>query len=142
VDPAAPAPATSSAATSAPATRAAAAQAQIPFANQGGIWNWQVVDDKTVLIQDRSRNWYKATLMVNCFNLPFAQRLGFETNPSGTFDKFSAIQFGDQRCPLISLVATPAPARKAKAQKINPAPGPQAPGASAPPLPTPTTTPQ
>jgi hypothetical protein len=26
------------------------------------IWNWQVVDDQTVLIQDQGRRWYMAAL--------------------------------------------------------------------------------
>ncbi|HXP63874.1 MAG TPA: hypothetical protein VN815_00240, partial [Steroidobacteraceae bacterium] len=39
----------------------AAPEVQIPFAKTN-IWNWQVVDDRTVLIQDQGRRWYKATL--------------------------------------------------------------------------------
>ncbi|HTD73631.1 MAG TPA: DUF6491 family protein [Steroidobacteraceae bacterium] len=94
-----------------------AAEVQIPFANHN-IWNWQVVDDKTVLIQDNSRRWYKATLFGNCINLSFAgERLGFDSSPGGTFDKFSAILVRGQRCPLSSLVQTTAPPKKSKAKK-------------------------
>jgi hypothetical protein len=99
-------------------------EAQIPFAKRN-IWNWQVVDDQTVLIQDQGRRWYKATLFNHCINLPFAQRIAFDSNPSGTFDKFSAILYRGQRCPLSSLVATAAPPKKLKAQKPDPAPAPQ-----------------
>jgi hypothetical protein len=124
------------AAPAAPATAVAsspAPEAQIPFANKGGIWKWQVVDNNTVLIESRGRKWYKATLFGNCINLSFAQRMSFESNPSGTFDKFSAIRSGNQRCPLVSLVETAAPQKKPNAKKSAPAaaPPPAAPTAPA-----------
>jgi hypothetical protein len=99
------------------AVQAPAPEAQIAFANHGGIYNWQVVDDRTVLIQSQSRKWYKATLFSTCFDLPFAERLGFESNADGSFDKFSSIQVRSQKCPLVSLVETTAPAKKSKTKK-------------------------
>ncbi len=115
--------------TPAPAASAADAPAsvrevQIPFAKRN-IWNWQVVDDQTVLIQDQGRRWYKATLFGHCINLPFANRIAFDSNPGGTFDKFSAILVRGQRCPLRSLVASPAPPKKSKDKKPDSAPAPQ-----------------
>jgi hypothetical protein len=107
-----------------PAAGAAPAEAQIAFAKRN-IWNWQVVDDQTVLIQDQGRRWYKATLFSHCINLPFAQRIAFDSNPGGTFDKFSAILVRGQRCPLRSLVETTAPPKKSQAKKPDPAPAPQ-----------------
>jgi Family of unknown function (DUF6491) len=109
---------------SAPAVAAPAAEAQIPFAKRN-IWNWQVVDDQTVLIRDQGRRWYKATLFGHCINLPFADKIAFDSNPGGTFDKFSAILVRGQRCPLISLVETTAPPKKLKAKKPDPATAPQ-----------------
>jgi hypothetical protein len=111
-------------AASVPAAPAPAPEAQIPFAKTN-IWNWQVVDDKTVLIQDQGRRWYKATLYGTCINLPFAERIGFDSSPDGTFDKFSAILVRGERCPLKSLVETSAPPKKAKAKKPDPAAAPQ-----------------
>lgn len=108
---AAASPATSAAATDSP-------QARIPFANHGGIYNWQVLDERTVLIQDQNRQWYKATLFSPCFELPFAERLGFAANADGSFDKFSSIKLRRQNCPLVSLVKTAAPAKKPKSKKI------------------------
>ena len=121
----------------APAASAPAAkplpEVQINFANQGGIWDWSVVDNKTLLIQDRSRRWYKATLLVSCLDLPFDQKIGFESNANGSFDKFSAIQTRQQRCPLTSLVRTDAPVSKkskqasaAKPAPVTPTPAPAA----------------
>jgi Family of unknown function (DUF6491) len=120
--------------TPAPApAQAPAPEAQIAFANHGGIYNWQVVDDRTVLIQSQDRKWYKATLLSPCFDLPFAERLGFESNSDGSFDKFSAIQVRSQKCPLTSLVETTAPAKKAKAKKTGAAPASVTPPATTPP---------
>jgi Family of unknown function (DUF6491) len=124
-------------ATPAPAAAAPAAipqpEVQITFANHGGIWDWSVVDNRTLLIQDRSRRWYKATLMVTCVDLPFDQKLGFESNIDGSFDRFSAIQTRGQRCPLMSLVRTDAPVSKkskktdaAKPASVTPTPAPTA----------------
>ncbi len=97
-----------------PRSVAADPQASIAFANHGGIYDWRVIDDRTVLIQSLDRQWYKATLLGACINLPFAERIGFESNPDGSFDKFSAIKFEHQTCPLTSLVKTAAPAKKSK----------------------------
>jgi hypothetical protein len=100
-------------------TQPAPPEASIPFASKGGIWNWRVVDDKTVLIESRGRKWFKATLFGNCINLSFANSLSFIPNPSGTFDKFSTIRSRGQRCPLVSLVAIPAP-KKANPKNVAP----------------------
>jgi hypothetical protein len=102
-------------------------EVQIKFANHGGIWDWDVVDSKTVLIQDRSRRWYKATLSVNCVDLPFEQKIGFESNADGSFDKFSTIQTRQHRCPLQSLVRTDAPVSKKSKKAGKPAPATSAP---------------
>ena len=91
-----------------------AEQASIPFANHRGIYDWRVVDSRTVLIQGLDRQWYRASLMTSCFDLPFAQTIGFETNPDGSFDKFSAIKLRGQTCPLVSLVKTAPPPQKSK----------------------------
>jgi Family of unknown function (DUF6491) len=111
----------------APAAATSPAEVSIKFADHGGIWDWDVVDSKTVLIQDRSRRWYKATLSVNCVDLPFEQRIGFESNPDGSFDKFSTIQTRQHRCPLQSLVRTDAPVSKKGKKAGKPAPATSAP---------------
>jgi Family of unknown function (DUF6491) len=130
--PVAPAAPPAPAAPVAPEAIQAPPEGQIPFANKGGIWNWQVVDNKTVLIESRARKWYKATLFGNCINLAFAQNMAFISNSNGTFDKFSSIRTRGQRCPLVSLVEVPAPPKKSNAKKADPAvaPAPAAPSAS------------
>jgi Family of unknown function (DUF6491) len=107
-------------------------QVEIPFANHGGIYSWQVESDHSVLIQDQRHKWYRATLMGSCFDLAFAERIGFQTNPSGSFDRFSQIVVRGQRCPLTSLVPSPGPAKKGKAPKAAP-PAATAPAPTPPP---------
>ena len=97
-----------------PPVKAAAVEANIPFANHGGIYTWQVENDRSVLIQSQSRKWYRATLFSPCFDLPFSETLGFETEASGSFDKFSSIRMRGQTCRLTSLVETAAPLKKQK----------------------------
>ena len=108
--PSAPPPAPASS----PAPAAPAAEARIPFANHGGIWSWQVENNTTMLIQSQNRKWYRATLMSPCFDLPFAEAVGFETNPDGSFDKFGSVKVKGQRCQVVSLVETAPPAKKVK----------------------------
>ncbi len=112
--------------TDAGAKSAPAVEASIPFADHDGIYTWQVENNRTVLIQSQSRKWYRATLMSPCFDLPFAEQIAFETNPSGSFDKFSAIRVRSQRCPVTSLVQTNAPVKPAKKLKSPPKPTPAA----------------
>jgi hypothetical protein len=104
-------------------------EARIPFANNGGIYNWRAVNDRTLLIQARNRQWYKATLFAPCIDLPFAERVGFESNRDGSFDKFSSITVRRQSCSLSSLVPTAVPAAAAKAPKTA-VPAPAAPAAT------------
>lgn len=102
-----------------------AGEARIPFADHGGIYNWQVLNNRTILIQGQDRSWYKATLFSPCVDLPFAERVGFQSNPDGTFDKFSSIRVGRQNCRLTSLVPTTPPAKKPKSHDTT---GPSTPG--------------
>jgi len=112
------APAASSAPDAAAGTSTAPPkEASIPFANHGGISNWGVVDNRTLLIQGRSRQWYKATLFAPCIDLPFAQTIAFKTH-GGSFDKFSSIIVRGRRCSLSSMVEIPPPVKKPKSHTV------------------------
>jgi hypothetical protein len=92
------------------ATSTAPADVSIPFANRGGIRDWQADHDRGLWVQDVHRKWYYAKFMGPCMGLPFAQTIAFDTRPIGTFDKFSAIIVpGSGRCVVQSLVASGAP---------------------------------
>ncbi len=127
--PTAPASANAPAAANAPASSnaqgksgatARPAEASIPFANHGGIWTWQVENDHSVLIQSSSRKWYRATLMAPCFDLPFSERIGFETNADGSFDRFGSLTVRGQRCTVTSLVPADPPAKKGRKVQAGP----------------------
>jgi len=108
---------TSAAAATSAVNPAPPKEASIPFANRGGISRWAVVDNRTLLIEGRNRQWYKATLFSPCIDLPFAQTIGIKTSPGGTFDRWSSLVVRRQRCSLTSLIAIPAPTRKPKSHK-------------------------
>ena len=87
----------------------------IPFANHGGIRDWQADKDRGLWVQDIHRKWFYATLMSPCIGLNFANTIGFDTQPMGTFDKWSAIlvpRWG--RCNVTTLVPSDGPPRKQK----------------------------
>lgn len=89
-------------------------QASVPFVNHHGIRDWHAADDRTLYVQDNRHQWYRATLFARCFELPFAQMIGFETRGIDSFDRFSSIRVRGERCQVSSLVASSAPPPKAK----------------------------
>jgi uncharacterized protein DUF6491 len=90
-------------------------EARIPFANHGGIRDWQADHDKGLWVQDVHRNWYYAKFMGTCFGLNFANSIGFDTHPLGQFDKFSSITVPREgRCVVTSFTRSGAPPTKAQ----------------------------
>jgi len=101
------------------------ARASIAFANHGGIYDWAADGDRGIYIQDNLRQWYYAKLLSPCINLPFAQRVGFVTEPgSGSFNRFSAIVVRDQQCFVQSFSKSgPPPSQMKHWRQPNGAPG-------------------
>lgn len=89
-------------------------QASIPFVNHGGIRDWHAADSQTLYVQDAHRRWYRADLFGPCFDLPFAFGIGFETRGLDSFDRFSAIRVGRDRCPVSSLTPSAPPPTRAR----------------------------
>jgi len=87
-------------------------EASIPFANQGGIRDWRVMDDVSLRIQDTHGQWYIAKLQSPAWDLHFAESIGFETLPSGTLEKFGAVIVKGRRYAIISLTRTDPPAKR------------------------------
>ena len=95
------------------AASSAATDVKIPFANHGGIRDWEADRDQGLWVQDAHRRWYYAKLMGPCIGLNFAQTIGFDTHPMGSFDRFSSILVpGTGRCQVQSLRQSGAPAAK------------------------------
>ena len=96
----------------------AQAEASIPFANHGGVWNWRAEGNRTLYFEDNHRNWYKAELMGVAPGLPFVSFIGLDTRPNGTLDRWSAVYIEGQRYPLVSFVKVDGPpVKKAKKDK-------------------------
>jgi hypothetical protein len=85
------------------------ARSEIPFANHGGIWDWRADGPDAILIKSRSGHYYRATLMSPCFSLPFAQTVGFVTDPRDVLDRFSSIDVHGQNCAFTSFAEIPKP---------------------------------
>jgi hypothetical protein len=105
-------------------------QAYIPFANHGGIRDWEADRDRGVWVQDIHRKWYYAKLMSPCIGLNFANTIAFDTRPQGRFDQFSSIYVpGGSRCAVQSFTVSGAPpGKKGKPDSISPPPAGDSPG--------------
>lgn len=97
------------------------AETGIPFAAHGGIRDWRVEDDATLLLQDIHGNWYRARLAAPAWDLAYAQSLGFTTAPSGTLERLDSIVVRGRAYPILSLKRTAPPAAASRK------PPPQAP---------------
>jgi hypothetical protein len=86
-----------------------AKEASIPFADMGSIRNFDPVDSHTLYVEDVHGQWYKASLMGPCIDLPFATAVGFDVGGTRTLDRFSSVIVNGQRCAVESFVATDTP---------------------------------
>jgi len=84
-------------------------EASIPFADMGSIRNFDPVDSHTLYIEDVHGQWYKASLMGPCIDLPFATAVGFDVGGTRTLDRFSSVIVNGNRCAFESLVETTTP---------------------------------
>lgn len=107
-----------SAASAAPAERPARApEVRIPFPVQGGIRNFHAESEEILYIQDRHRRWYRAELYGPCLGLGHALGIGYDTHGGGSFDRFSHIIVGPERCAIASLTPSEGPPRKRRRGK-------------------------
>jgi hypothetical protein len=98
--------------------KAAPRAATIPFANSGGVWDWTTgEDDRTIYFQDRHRQWFKATLFMQAFDLPYTTAIRIDGGATNTLDKWGAIYVGRQRYPFQSFEKVDGPPVKAKKAK-------------------------
>jgi hypothetical protein len=80
------------------AATAANRPVSIPFADLGNIRDWRADGHDAMLIESQGGDWYRATFWAPCYELPFAETVGFVTEPGGSLNKFSSIVVGGQRC--------------------------------------------
>lgn len=89
-------------------------QVTIPFADHGGIRDWRAIDRNTLLVEGTGNRWYRVELFAPCFDLPFADRVGFKANVTGELDRFSTVIVRGQPCAVQSVTATAAPPKRMK----------------------------
>lgn len=77
----------------------------------GRIWNWKVIDNKTLIVEDDTHQKFKMSLMGYCPDLPFKERIAFksvggsELSCLGTGDYVLAHDVAiPERCPITSVV--------------------------------------
>jgi hypothetical protein len=75
----------------------------IPFADHGGIRDWQAHDNRSLWIEARNGQWYYAEMFGPCFGLNFAERVGFVIPPYGSFDRYSSVIVDGQKCTIDTL---------------------------------------
>lgn len=88
-------------------------EVRIPFPGFR-LRNFRAESQDVVYLQDHRRNWYRAEVIGPCTELPFANAIGIDTRGSSSFDRFSAIVVGGDRCQLTSLTRSEKPQKKAK----------------------------
>lgn len=91
-----------------------AKEASVPFVNHHNIDDFQADGDQAVYLRVNGFDWYHAKLMGPCTQLPFAERIGVETQGTDTLDRYATLLVGHQRCQLTSLVKSAAPPTKHK----------------------------
>jgi hypothetical protein len=97
-------------------TAAYGEEVRIPFPGFR-IRNFRAESPDVLYIEDYGRNWYRAEVIGPCRDLPFAHAIAIDTRGSSSFDRFSAIVVGGERCPLTSLTRSDKPQKKAKKRK-------------------------
>jgi hypothetical protein len=91
--------------------------ATIPFVEHDGIYDFQPDGDRAVYLQDRSRKWYRATVLGPCLGLNFATRIGVKTRGTSSLDRYGALLVDGQECQIDQLVTSGPPPKKAKKPK-------------------------
>lgn len=84
------------------ATANAAERDSISFARYN-IRDWRAETPYSMLIETNSGDHYRATFVNRCNDLRFRETIGFEMTPGDTFDKFSAVHAGGQKCIVKSV---------------------------------------
>jgi hypothetical protein len=94
----------------APPVPAEALESSIPFADRGGIRNWQADGSKGVWIQATGGKWYYASFSSPCNGLPFSEGLRFVPEPTGDLSRWSSIRLAHaERCFFRSLQPSDGP---------------------------------
>ena len=93
--------------------------ASIPFADHGGIYDWRANGNVGLWVQALNRQWYYATFMGTCWGLDTAPSIGFVTDVTGEFDRWSSVIVPHQpRCHLSTFEQSAAPPQLRSASRL------------------------
>ena len=77
---------------------------------QANIYNWNALDNRTVIVEDDFHKKFKLTLMTPCLNMQFHERLGFKTFGGSALacvskgdEILSGSPIGPQHCPISKI---------------------------------------
>ncbi len=77
---------------------------------QANIYNWNSLDDRTVIVEDDFHKKFKLTLMTPCLNMQYHERLGFKVFAGSELacvsrgdEILSASPIGPQHCPISKI---------------------------------------
>lgn len=77
---------------------------------QDQIYNWNALDDRTLIVEDDLHKKFKLSLMTPCEHLQFHERLGFKVFGGTALscvtrgdDVISGSEIGPQHCPIKSV---------------------------------------
>ena len=83
-------------------------EARIPLLSYGTVRDFRPIDNDTVFFR-AGRRWYRAETVGYCQGLRFAHRIGVNSRGMNSLDRFSDLIVEGRRCPIASLVESPAP---------------------------------
>ena len=87
-----------------------AVQPSIHFADHGGIYDWRANGDKGIWVQSIGGQWFYGTFMGTCLGLDTALRVGFQSEPTGDFDRWSTVIVPhESRCHLSTFEPSAGP---------------------------------
>jgi len=77
---------------------------------QANIYNWNSLNDRTVIVEDDFHQKFKLSLMTPCLNMQYKERLGFKTFGGTALscisrgdDVIAGSQIGPQHCPISKI---------------------------------------
>ena len=77
---------------------------------QSEIYNWNSLNDRTVIVEDNFHQKFKLSLLSPCLNMQFKERLGFKTFGGTALscvsrgdDVIAGSEIGPQHCPISKI---------------------------------------
>jgi len=100
-----------------PPTAASTEEASIPFLHIGRPRSFRAIDEHTLYVEARRREWYRVTTFGTCRNLPWANVIGVDTHGMPSFDRTSVLIVDGERCIVRSVVRSGEPPRRRQRQR-------------------------